>query len=226
MELVTDKGRPPGPGDAAFEVVVDGKTFSITNPVSLGRQLLSVAGREPVDAFVLIELVTKGTRSIGLDEPIDLRAPGREAFQTFESDRIFRFTLNDRGYEWGTGLISEPDLRRVGDVPGNQVILLEREGEKDKVLGPADTIDLAKKGTERLRTEKRLITVFFDGEPKKIAAGVYTTEELIKALDVPAGYLLNVKDEHGKLVPLKPGEKIRVHEGMAFFTQVPCGGSS
>jgi hypothetical protein len=226
MELVTDKGRPPRPGDAAFEMVVDGKTFSIGDPVPLGRQLLSVAEREPVDAFVLIELVTKGTRSIGLDEPVDLRVPGREAFQTFESDRLFRFTLNDRGYEWGAGSISEPDLRRVGQVPDDEVIVLERDDEKDKVLGPHDAVDLAKKGTERLRTAKRLVTVFLDEEPKEIAAGTYTTEELIKALDVPAGYLLNVKDEHGKLVPLKPGEKVHVYEGMQFFTQVPCGGSS
>ena len=28
------------------------------------------------------------------------------------------------------------------------------------------------------------------------------------------------------LDPLKPGAKLRVKEGMKFFTQVPCGGSS
>jgi hypothetical protein len=226
MELVADKGRPPGPGVAAFEAVIDGKVLSFDDPVPLGRQLLSAAGLEPVDAFALIELLAKGTRSIGLDEPVDLRAPGREAFQTFESDRVFRFTLNDRGYEWGAGSISEPDLRRISQVPDDEVVVLEREDEKDKVLGPHDAVDLAKKGTERLYTAKRLVTVFLDEEPKKIAAGTYTTEQLIKVLDVPAGYLLNVKDEHGKLVPLKPGEKVHVREGMQFFTQVPCGGSS
>jgi hypothetical protein len=79
MELVTDKGGARVPGHAVFETVIDGKALSFTDPVMLGRQLLAAAGCEPVDAFVLIELVNRSTRSVGLDEAVDLRAPGREA---------------------------------------------------------------------------------------------------------------------------------------------------
>jgi hypothetical protein len=111
-------------------------------------------------------------------------------------------------------------------VADDHVIVLERQDEAHKVLGADDKVQLAQRGTEHLRTAKRLVTVFLDGDPKKIAAGVYTTEELLKVLGVTPGYLLNVKDAQGQLVPLKPGEKVRVRDGMAFFTQVPCGGSS
>lgn len=38
-----------------------------------------MAGNDPADDFVLIQLERHGTRSIGLDEPVDLRQPGREA---------------------------------------------------------------------------------------------------------------------------------------------------
>ena len=76
-------------------------------------------------------------------------------------------------------------------------------------------------------TKKRLVKVFYDTEPKEIPAGVYTTEQLIKEIfDVPAGYLLNVVDENGQLVTLKPGQPVRVHEDQKFFSQVPSGSSS
>src|SRR5204863_8189282 len=97
---------------------------------------------------------------------------------------------------------------------------------KDRELAPGDQITLAAEGTERLRTAKRLVTVYIDGTPKKIARGVYTTEQLIAALGVQPGYLLNVVNEEGQLVTLQPDQHLRVREGMKFFSQVPCGGSS
>ena len=39
-------------------------------------------------------------------------------------------------------------------------------------------------------------------------------------------YVLEVINDEGQLTPLKPGSKLRVKEGMKFFEQVPCGGSS
>jgi hypothetical protein len=42
---------------------------------------------------------------------------------------------------------------------------------------------------------------------------------------VPAGYLLNLADEHG-LHALKPNQRTHLKDGMRFFSQVPGGGSS
>lgn len=140
------------------------------------------------------------------------------------SDRVFRLTINGHGYEWGVAVISEPELREIGRVPEDEVLVLKRDG-KDEVLGPEDKLDLAKPGIEHFVTKKRLVKVFYDTEPKEIPAGVYTTEQLIKIFDVPAGYLLNVVDENGQLVTLKPGQPVRVHEDQKFFSQVPSGKS-
>jgi hypothetical protein len=38
--------------------------------------------------------------------------------------------------------------------------------------------------------------------------------------------VLELINEEGQLTPLKPGAKLKVKEGMKFFEQVPCGGSS
>jgi predicted metallopeptidase len=73
---------------------------------------------------------------------------------------------------------------------------------------------------------KRIVVVYLDGVVKKISAENYSTEELIRVLDVEPGYLLNVINAHGQLVTLQPGEKTHVKEGMKFVSQVPGGGSS
>ncbi len=215
-------GRSP---TCTYAAAIDGRPIAFTNPMPAGQQMLSAAGDHPADDFILIELEAHGTRSIALDEHVDLRRSGPLDFRSFKSDRIFCFTIDGRGYEWGAAIIPEPELREIGHVPEDEVLLLKRDG-KDVVLGPEAQLDLATPGTEHLHTKKRLVTVFYDTEPKKIPAGVYTTEELIQVFGVPAGYLLNVVIDHGQLVTMKPGQRIRVHEDQKFFSQVPSGSSS
>ena len=145
--------------------------------------------------------------------------------RAFLSARIFRFTLNGHGYEWGVANLAEPELRKIGRVRDDEVVVADRDGH-DIDLNPADVLDLAQAGTEQLHTEKRHVTVFFENEPREIPRGTYTTEQLKVSLGVQAGYVLEVINEEGQLTPLKPGAKIRVKDGMKFFEQVPCGGSS
>jgi Multiubiquitin len=209
-----------------YDATVNHRVITFADPVPDGRQILSSAGFDPADEHVLIERLRHGTRSIGLDETVDLRQDGREAFAAFRSDRIFRFTLDGRGYEWGAPTITEAELRDIAGLGKDEVLVLELADEKDRELAPRDQITLSAEGTERLHTAKRLVTVYIDGTPKKIARGVYTTEQLIAVLGVQPGYLLNVVNEEGQLVTLQPGQHLRVREGMKFFSQVPCGGSS
>jgi hypothetical protein len=174
---------------------------------------------------VLIQLLRHSSRSVGLDEKVDLGAAGTEEFRAFKSDRIFRFTLNDHGYEWGVDKIPEPELRAIAHLREDEIILLDRDGQEID-LQPTDVLDLGAGGTEHLVTEKRLVTVFFENEPREIARGTHTTEQLKQLFGVQEGYVLEFINEEGQLTPLKPGAKLRVKAGMKFFEQVPCGGSS
>jgi hypothetical protein len=106
------------------------------------------------------------------------------------------------------------------------VFVLERKNKPDLELETGDVVMLDKGGIEHLRTRKGTVTVYIDDVEKQIPGGKYTTEELLQILGVEDGYVLDVVNEHGQLVPLKPGEKIRVKKGMRFISQVPCGGSS
>jgi hypothetical protein len=227
MEKVAEHHPAGGhPSASGYAALIDRRQIDFAHPEPEGREILAAAGCHPADDFILVWLEDHGTRSIGLDERVDLRAPHEKAFRTFRSDRIFRFTIDARGYDWGVAVISEPELREIAHLPEDEVFVVKRPDGKEAVLEPHDKLDIATPETVHLLTRKRLITVFYDNKPKTIPAGVYTTEQLIKEFEVPAGYLLNVVNENGQLVTLKPNEHLHVREGMKFFSQAPGGGSS
>jgi hypothetical protein len=211
--------------DGKFSTTVNGTPLSFGEAMPSGRHILGKAGFEPPGEYLLIQLLTHSTRSVGLDDTVDLRLTGTEAFRAFRSDRLFLFTFNDHGYEWGETKIPEPQLRELCHVREDEVIVLERD-EDNIDLKPDDVLDLADAGTEHLHTEKRLITVYFENKPFEMPRGRYTTEQLKHRFGVQPGYVLEVINHEGQLTPLKPGEHIRVKDGMKFFEQVPCGASS
>jgi hypothetical protein len=102
---------------------------------------------------------------------------------------------------------------------------VERE-DREFDLQPSDCVDLGVAGVEHLHTEKRRVTVFFENDPREIARGTYSTEQLKVLFGVQDGYILEFINREGRLTPLKPGETLRVKDGMRFYEQVPCGGSS
>ncbi|WP_407168510.1 multiubiquitin domain-containing protein [Bradyrhizobium sp. ORS 111] len=224
QHVEAEAARRPGP-DGKFSTTVNGTTVEFGDAQPKGDRILEKAGFKPAGDYVLIQLMRHGTRSIGLDETVDLTAPGTETFRAFKSDRIFRFILDDHGFEWGVRKIGEPELRVIGHVRNDEVIIQDRDGD-DVELKPGDELDLGEAGTEHLHTEKRLITVFFENNPWEMPRGTYTTEQLKDLFGVQQGYVLEVINEEGNLTELKPGQKLRVKDGMRFFEQVPCGGSS
>lgn len=212
-------------GDGEKVVInVNDVQLQLAEAVLDGGQILAEAGLQPAEDYVLIQLLLPGTRSVGMEESIELGQKDSEAFRAFKSDRIFRFTVDERGYEWGVAKITEPELRRIAVVDGDRTLVLVRDGKAIE-LAADDTIELGEAGTEHLRVVE-FVTVTLDNEVEKIPSGTYKTEELICALGVEAGYVLDVLDEHGKLDPLQPGQTIQVKADMKFFSHVPAGGSA
>jgi hypothetical protein len=213
-------------GRGRFSATINDRIIHFGDPVPSVRQMLNMADFAPADDCILVQVFPHGTRALGLDETVDLREPGIEVFWAFKADRVYRFTVDERGFDWGAPLIKEPILRSIAHVKDGEVLLLEQRDQPDKELRPEDEVRLSEPGTEHLRVEKRLVEVFFKDKPYEIPRGVYTTEELMAKFPIEPGYLLNLKTPDGELVTLKPGEKTRVKCGMHFYSQVPGGGSS
>jgi hypothetical protein len=209
-----------------YTVIVNDRSFRFPDSVLEPRRILNTADFAPADECILVQVFGHGTRAIGLDETVDLTESGAAVFRAFHSDRVYRFTVDERGFDWGDPKIKEPVLRAIAHVPESDVIVFERKDHPDRELGPQDDVDLASGGTEHLRTKRSLVKVFFKDDPYCIPAGTYTTEELMAQFPIEEGYLLNLKTEDGELVTLKPGQKLHVEEGMHFYSQPPGGGSS
>lgn len=227
MSIESSGVAPSGKAGAnkGKQFTVNGQAFTLDDKDPTARQILVAASYLPADECILVQLIGKASQAVGLDETAALDPPGQEVFRAFSGDRIFRFTLSGLGCDWGAAAITEADLREIAGIDEDHVVILERDG-RDRELGPDDSVELSNRGTEHFRVERGFVTVLYDGEEVRLKRGRYTTEQLIAVFGVSAGYLLNLIDEHNMLVPLKPGETIRVKKGMRFVSQVPGGGSS
>ena len=92
------------------------RDLEVSDPVPLGRQILSTAGLDPHKGYSLFAILPSGDfEDVRLDEPFDLRARGAEQFVAFQTDRDYKLTLNDHQLEWGKPAISGSILYHLGE---------------------------------------------------------------------------------------------------------------
>lgn len=163
---------------AKFRYELNGVPFETSDPLEDCRTILQRGGFTPPSDHVLIELTVPGSRSVGLDEKVDLAA-GHEAFRAFASDRVFSFTVDERGYEWGAGHIDEVELREIAKIPAGHVMLIERQDAPDEIIEPGAQIDLTDRGTEHIRSERRRYRIIVNARKHEIAEGAISYDALI-----------------------------------------------
>jgi len=216
-----------------FEIKVNDQTLSTNDPKVRGRDILELAGLEPVDEYVLLKRMDNGDlEDINLADEENIRQPGVERYIAFRTDRVFYFKVDDRRYPWGAATIGEADLRETAGVPEDKAIWLERRGgAPDEQIEAGATARLDDEGLERFYTADRpagpvLVTVFLDNEAKQIRSGDYTTETLKAALGVGEHLDLDFVDASNALVQLQPGQHFVVVAGQKFISHERQGGSS
>ena len=186
-------------------------TLSFHDPIVDQRKLLREAGLEPPDDFVLIEIDRPGTRAVGLDDEIDLRQSGSRTFQAFRGDRIFTFTVAERGYAWGAAAIDETTLRDIASVPSDSDLVLEREDEADQIVEKGAEINLSAAGVEHFHVRKQpttfAIKVVYNGlsKPLNVSRHELIGAVLAKALaafgNLPAPHTLALYNAQGRELP-------------------------
>jgi hypothetical protein len=127
----------------------------VSDPVPTGRQILHAAGVSRVEEYSVYAILPSGEfEDLRLDEVYDLRGRGAERFVIFQTDRAFKFTIDDRQLEWGKPSISGRVLKSLAGVPLDtyDVYLEVRGGGQDVLIRDTDLIDLSKPGIERFIT--------------------------------------------------------------------------
>lgn len=210
-----------------FTFFVNENSYESHDAELSGRDILRVARFNPASEHVLIQLLQPGSRTVGLDELVDLRAAGREAFRAFGADRAFTFTVDEIGYEWGAASISEADLRDIAQIPPGKVLVLERQDGPPVEIEEGGALDLSAKGAEHLKSRKGEIVVTYGDDEKefRFEPGEYTGAQLATRFAVPSGYELDLV-VNGEFRPIPAEKSLRLKNGMHFISQPGTGSSS
>jgi hypothetical protein len=76
------------PAAKRYQVRIDRERYVVERPVVTGGELLGLAGKTPVERFMIFQVFSGGrSEEIGLGQPVDLRAPGVEKFRTLSRDQ-------------------------------------------------------------------------------------------------------------------------------------------
>ena len=208
-------------GGDKFEFTVNGVPHGTADKITDGSQLREAAGLVPASDFILIQIVDGTGRSIGLEDEVKFERGEVAVFLSFRGDRIFTFTVDERGWEWGSATISAADIHRYAGIDDEQELVLDSAGD---VVIPADgEVELSTSEVERIRSrEAKTVTIKVNGRPRTVPKRKHSYRE-IAAIAYPnpdfdnfkytITYLNGIGGAEGDLVE---GEKIGVKNGMVF----------
>ena len=165
-------------------------------------------------------------QSVGLERRINLAKQGSPTtFRLFRSDRVFSFTVNERGYEWGTSKISEDEIRWISAIPDDHELILDSGG--DRVLEDDEIVNLSDRGAERFRSrpvENRSIKIIVNTREKTVSMRRLSFTKLVQLAfeNPPTGENICFTVSYRKGPKKRPegslleGEDVRIKEGMIF----------
>ncbi len=206
-----------------YQYRLNEQVFETNDPAVTGRDVRAQAELVPVSDYTLIQLGDRTTRSVGLEESIDLNGDLMPEFLSFSGDRIFSLTINERGYEWGAEEIPVSAIRRHAAIPDDHELILDSEG--DRVLEEDDVVRLKSKGVERVRSRPaEQICIIVNTRQKFVAPGRISFAQLVVLAfpDLPIGpntaFTVSYRKGRGDNPEgtLIEGETIKVKKGMVF----------
>ena len=182
------EGRPLRPARAyQIQYAQDNLNFRVLDlatPAPLGRQILEVAGAKPVEDFSLFAILPNGDfEDVVLDEPFDLRKRGAERFVAFDTDRIFKLTLDGSQLEWGKPAIKGAVLYKLGNVAKGRAVFLKIHGSEPRLVERNELIDLTPPGIEHFVTGPKPVTdyeIIVNARPRIVHEEDVTFEQVVE----------------------------------------------
>jgi hypothetical protein len=212
-------------GDDKFEFL----TVEFDDAKVVGAQVCMAAGRHPVEDFVVLRhLVTGELETLRPTETSDLDKNKTSRFFVIKGGDTHRFFVERLAMEWPHAKLIASQIKFLAGAGDDQSLSLERPGV-DQDFDDDDDVDIGGGGVERfkLRYRKKTVTVIYGGDAEfELERRVYTTEELMTAFGVPAGYKLDIIGADGVFREMAPGERLKVKEGMEFASHPPVRQSS
>lgn len=160
------------------------ETVTVDDPILLGRQILAAANLRKVDHFSLYAVLPSGDfEDVRLDEPFDVRGRGVERFVYFETDRVFKFTVENAQVAWGNPVLAGASLHKLANPKVGEAIYLEVRGGEDRLIEQPDSVDLTVAGIERFFNAPAQTTTFeiiVNTRAKIVDCQTVTYEQLVR----------------------------------------------
>lgn len=168
----------------------------ISDPVPLGRQILTAAGLPASTDLSLFAILQSGDfEDVRLDEPFDIRGKGAERFIVFPADPLYRLVLNGSQIVWGHASIPGQVLYDLAGVEDHQAVFLDVPGGTDRLIEPDEHVDLTERGVERFLVARKPPTTYeiiIKGQPYVVGDKRVTFEQVV-ALAFPGPQAPNVR---------------------------------
>lgn len=158
------------------------RTVRIDDLTPSGAQLAAAAGFKPKQNAAVLQVLPNGElEDVRETETVDLRhADGR--FVIVESDRDYYLRIDGQRYPWPCRIISGGVLRKLGGVPAEHALYLEKIDEPDRLVGDHDLIDLDGRGVESFVSRKPSWTLNVQGvEIESETSSILVSDALTRA---------------------------------------------
>jgi hypothetical protein len=208
-------------GRDKYKFTVDDVPYGTVDKIIDGSQIRETAGKSPASEFALIQIFGGSARSIGLQEEVTLDAGHPATFLSFQSDRVFNFTVDERGWEWGAATITAAEIYLHAGIDDDRELVLDSDA--DSVIPPDGKVALDTNGVERIRSrEAKTVTIKVNGRPRVVEKRRHSYREIaaiaypnpnFDSFNYTTTYLHGVDGAEGDLVE---GETIAVKNGMVF----------
>jgi hypothetical protein len=132
---------------------LDFRSVPLKSDSPTGRQVAKAAGfATDQNPYVYQWREDGDLEEVRPTEEVDLENGKR--FIVAISDRVYRLTIDGDQFDWPARRISGAVLRKLGRVPDDKELRLERSGNADKVIGDEDVVDLDHAGVESFISRK------------------------------------------------------------------------
>lgn len=108
-----------------FKFRVNRKKFNSANSIIKGKEVLKIAGLEPVEDYeLLIKINEKGFEPIQLSEEVDLESPGIEGFKAIPYKAMF-IIIDDNQFEVEECFMTPNEILSLADINSDRYYLKE-----------------------------------------------------------------------------------------------------
>lgn len=208
-----------------YSIDVDGTTLQLEDCIVDGRTIREAAMLTPSSSYVLIRIDKGLAQSVGLEEELRLERGERPIFRSFETDHINTFTVEERGWEWGSDEIGENDIRVIAQIPVDRELYLH--SDEDRKIARDGYVRLSGDGVEHIRTREakpQLITIRVNSRKREVEPGELSFEELLRLAfeNPPNGPQVSFTVSYRKGPKSRPegsilaGQSVQIVKGMVF----------